>query len=132
MKSLDELAKRRQELEDELRDIAILMRTHREREERRQQERLVRNFRLKKDHIKLLKRMEFVYFGKGDLVSIGVEGKRPFGNSSVYRDMAQILGWKFDEEEDLTQRQCDRLERLMKELPLALNRILKKYRWNQS
>ena len=61
----------------------------------------------------------------GDLVSIGVEGKRPFGNSSVYWDMARILGWKM-EDDDPSEKQCERLERLMKELPLAVNSIIRK------
>ena len=123
--TLQQLKQERMGLERQLQEVSCEIRRMEERKKREGQERLVRNFRLKQDHIKLLKRMEFRYFGTGDLVSIGVEGKRPFGNSSVYWDMARILGWKM-EDDDPSEKQCERLERLMKELPLAVNSIIRK------
>ena len=48
----------------------------------------------KEDFIKLLKHMNFENISRwGDLVSIGVDGKRPFWNSNVLSDIRSIL-WK--------------------------------------
>jgi len=83
-----------------------------------------KNFMLKSSHIKLLKRMEFEGIFYGDLVSIGVDGKRPFGNSHTYGDIAEILGWK-KPNDDLSDEQQIEAERLMHELPLAVNEVIK-------
>jgi len=82
-----------------------------------------KNFILKPSHIKLLKRMEFEGIFYGDLVSIGVGGKRPFGNSNTYGDIAEILGWE-KPNDDLGNEQQIEAERLMHELPLAVNEII--------
>ena len=81
------------------------------------------NFTLKPEHIKLLQRMEFEGIFYGDLVSIGVGGKRPFGNSNTYGDIAEILGWE-KPNDDLGNEQQIEAERLMHELPLAVNEII--------
>jgi len=100
--------------------------------EERQEEDVIKNFKLSKDHIKLLKEMEFELMQQGDLVFIGVDGKRPFGNSDYYYDAAtRILGWKIDKKIDsLTNAQYKKLDKLFKELPLALNLIISKLPMN--
>lgn len=70
--------------------------------------------------------MEFETLDWGDLACIGVNGKRPFGNSYVGRDIANILGWKLDEDEELTDAQQKKADRLMEELPLALNLLIER------
>ena len=59
----------------------------------------------------------------GDTVSIGVCGKRPFGNSYYYDDIADILGWQKPNEE-LSDKQTERADQLLYELPFMLNNIL--------
>lgn len=73
------------------------------------------------EHLALLKAMEFErYDDGGDLVFIGVDGKRPFGNSDIYGDVAEILRWDDDEPFD----QVEAANQLFDELPVVLNSIL--------
>ena len=96
--------------------------------------RTVRNFKLSSDHIKLLKRMEFQYYDGTDLVVIGVDGKRPFGNSDATQDVCEILGWEYPDEDELSPSEYDKKSdavyrkawKLIEELPLALHEILKR------
>jgi hypothetical protein len=84
-------------------------------------------FELSADHVELLKAAEFKYFESGgDYVLIGIEGKRPFGNSDVYRDVARVLGWKLPND-DLSDEQAELAGKLLRELPLALNEIISDY-----
>ena len=76
------------------------------------------------EHKKLLKRMFFrEYKNGGDYVFIGCDGKRPFGNSNVYRDVAKILNWKLPND-DLSDEQREKVSQLLKELPFVINKIL--------
>ena len=90
--------------------------------------RLVANFKLREDHLKLLRNMVFVGMYPGDSVSIGVDGKRPFGNSWPYSDVAEILGWELPND-DLSDDQQIAAAILMDELPLALNEIICTLEW---
>tara|TARA_R110000868_G_scaffold13556_5_gene63073 strand:- start:514 stop:1020 length:507 start_codon:yes stop_codon:yes gene_type:complete len=74
------------------------------------------------DHIKLLKSMEFLGGWDGS-VSIYAEGKRPFGNSGYMKDVARILGWKLPND-DLSDEQYEQANKLLEELPYALNNLL--------
>ncbi len=77
------------------------------------------------DYIKLLKRMEFKkYESGGDYVYMGVEGKRPFGNSSIEHDIAKILGWKLPND-DLSHEQHDECKKYLNKLPDFLNFLIK-------
>jgi hypothetical protein len=77
------------------------------------------------DYIKLLKRMEFVRYKEGnDHVYIGVDGKRPFGNSSIELDVADILGWKLPND-DLSYEQYDECKKYLNKLPDFLNFLIK-------
>jgi hypothetical protein len=93
---------------------------------RRYAERLTAEFTLTREHILLLKRMRFEGLWCGDTVSIGVNGKRPFGNSDVHHDVATILGWELDHDayDSVSTEQHDAAQRLLDELPLALNAII--------
>lgn len=75
------------------------------------------NFILKKEHVLLLRNMDFRSFEKGgDYVFLGVEGKRPFGNSGIESDVAEICGLDIDEDSEL-------IDQLLYELPFAINHI---------
>lgn len=73
--------------------------------------------------LKLLKEMEFEGIFYGDLVSIGVEGKRPFGNSDSSGDIARILGWEC--EDDLSDNQYCLIQAIWKDLPDFINNLIK-------
>ena len=84
------------------------------------------SYKLNADHIKLLKNMEFVHFPDGgDMVCIGVDGKRPFGYSSISDSLKLVLGWRWYEDEE--KEIYEKYNVLMKQLPLAINEILKNY-----
>lgn len=72
--------------------------------------------------LKLAKRMVFKDISHGDLVSIGVCGKRPFGNSSINEDIAEILGW--DYEDELSEEQYLLIEKIWEDLPVFLNKLI--------
>jgi len=76
------------------------------------------------EHKKLLKKMYFEGLWKGHIVSIGVDGKRPFGTSNYYSDIAEILNWELPNE-DLSDVQRKKAEQLLDELPYALNKLIK-------
>jgi hypothetical protein len=80
--------------------------------------------KIKREHLKLLNRMEFEGIWLGDTVSIGVDGKRPFGNSNMYGDIAEILDWKLPNE-DLSDEQREEADKLLQELPAVINAIFK-------
>jgi hypothetical protein len=89
-----------------------------------ERERFIRdNYKLKDEHKKLLKRMEFKGIWYGDIVSIGADGKRPFGNSDMFDDVARILEWKLPNDY-MSDEQREQAEILIDELPYALNEIL--------
>lgn len=73
--------------------------------------------------LKLLQNMEFEGLFYGDSVSIGVDGKRPFGNSNSEGDIARILGWEY--EDDLSDSQYLLVRALWKDLPDFLNNLIK-------
>lgn len=78
------------------------------------------SFALKPEHVLLLQKMEFQRIYAGDVVFIGVEGRRPFGNSDVRKDVARIC--KLDVDTD-----SEKIESLIEELPIAANYIFANY-----
>ena len=48
-------------------------------------------FEIKEEHLKLLKAMNVSWWGD-EFGAPGIDPKRPYGNSDVYRDMIEILG----------------------------------------
>jgi len=94
--------------------------------ERKAEERRLRKmkdeFVLKNEHILLLQKMEFKHFyNGGNHVFIGVEGKRPFGNSDIRQDVARICSLDIDAD-------AEKIEALIEELPIAANYIFQKYK----
>lgn len=82
----------------------------------------LRKVKTTSEHIKLLQAMEFLGSWNG-VVSLYAEGKRPFGNSDILKDVARILDWKLPNDE-LSDEQVDRANMLLDELPYALNNII--------
>ena len=56
-------------------------------------------FEITEDHLKLLKNM-FVNWWNCEFGAPAIDCKRPYGNGDVERDIARILGWKIEEDED--------------------------------
>lgn len=113
------------ELQDELNALKAANDTAKRRVQKAWHQDVRDRFELSPDHIKLLKRMRFQLYEDTDLVSIGVDGKRPFGNSDWVGDIFDILGWEptFDRN-GMTDESEERALRIMAELPMALNAII--------
>ena len=94
----------------------------------RHREDVAANYRLSNDHLKLISAMQFEGMWHGDVVSIGVDGKRPFGSSNdLTSNVAEILGW-YDDDDDYepSDEVCDRVARILDELPLAVNEVMRR------
>src|SRR4028118_696601 len=68
-----------------------------------------RRFELTADHIKLIRRMN-VGWQSCEAGAPEIDPKRPYGNSCMVGDVAEILGWEVDEDEGLTDAQRERAE----------------------
>lgn len=74
--------------------------------------------------LKLAKSMEFKGIFHGDLVSIGADGKRPFGSSSWDYGVPEILEWN---EEEISESKINKLiSALLEELPDFINDLIQK------
>lgn len=81
-------------------------------------------FTVTNDHIKLL-RSAYVGWDGCEFGAPAIDCKRPYGNSSVELDIAEILGWTIaDVDEGLTQEQELRAELLHRETQTALQIFL--------
>lgn len=76
-------------------------------------------FTITKDHLKLLQRM-YVEWDNSYYGSPLINCKRPYGNSDVLLDIAEILEWDIDDDSGLTSNQWNIAERLHKETKTAL------------
>lgn len=79
---------------------------------------------LKPDHCKLLAKMRWeMDMTRGDWTSLFVQGKRPFGNSSIDYDIVSRAGWKFrpgeDDEDEMHPDQVEQAWNLFDELIFA-------------
>lgn len=70
------------------------------------------------DHLKLLKNLYIEFYEDVNYGSISSDSKRPFGNSDVLYDIAEILEWEVDEE--LTDEQESRAAQLFADLAIVL------------
>ena len=75
----------------------------------------MKKFEITEDHIKLLQK---AYFGweNCEFGAPAIDCKRPYGNSDVLGDIAEILGWKLEEDDygykELSEDQRDKAEQL--------------------
>jgi hypothetical protein len=80
-------------------------------------------FEMTKDHLTLLTKM-YVGWQDCETGAPEIDPKRPYGNSDVELDIAEILGWELfvncDEEKQLSKKQFDMAQKLHKETKQAL------------
>lgn len=83
-------------------------------------ERYKSNGGLREKHRKLLSCLRWnMDLGRGDWISLYVQGKRPFGNSDIEGDIIGIVDWKYDEE-DMPAEMIERCWELFDELQFAI------------
>lgn len=87
-----------------------------------------KTFVLTEDHLKLLQRM-YVGWQDCEYGAPEIDPKRPYGNSSVEADVAEILGWPPSVscpncEDELSQYQRDEAARIHREMEIALQIVL--------
>jgi hypothetical protein len=83
-----------------------------------------KEFILKEEHLKLLKEA-YVGWYDCEYGAPCIDPKRPYGNSDVERDIAEILNWKIDDEYDeLSKSQLKEVENLHAETEIALQIVL--------
>lgn len=84
-------------------------------------------FVLTEDHIKLLRRM-YVGWQYCETGAPEIDPKRPYGNSDVVYDIAEILGWDLftdhNDEQHLSTEQYEIANRLHQETQTALQIVL--------
>lgn len=82
-------------------------------------------FNLTEDHIKLLRRAN-VGWQRCEFGAPEIDPKRPYGNSFVEGDIAEILGVELveDDDGDFDQATCEQLEAIHKQTHVALEIIL--------
>lgn len=87
--------------------------------------------KITKDHLKLLKK---AYWDHNEMEygAPWINPKRPYGNSDVEEDIAEILGWKLFEDRDgevhLSKEQSDMAYKLHRELVLVIQQIISEYK----
>lgn len=79
-------------------------------------------FFLKEEHIKLLKNA-YVSWEDCEFGAPTIDCKRPYGNSNVYHDIAEILGYPYDDEDD-SVNDYDKMRRIHEETQTALQIFL--------
>lgn len=91
----------------------------------------MRKFLLKPEHIKLL-REAYIDWNNCEFGAPSIDCKRPYGNSDVYGDIAEILGWDLIDdgwgEKVLTYEQRNYAAQLHKETQTALQIIVQEAR----
>ena len=83
-------------------------------------------FTINENHLKLLRRA-YVGWEDAEFGAPAIDCKRPYGNSSVYQDIAEIIGLTlpdYDNDEDFTPEQTAEMGKLHRETQTALQIIL--------
>ncbi len=80
----------------------------------------MKTFNLTEQHIKLLRRA-YVHWHRAEAGAPTIDPKRPYGNSNVEEDVAEILGLPYDSEDD---NNTDKLLQLHQETETALQIVL--------
>jgi hypothetical protein len=78
-----------------------------------------KRFTLKPEHLALLRRA-YVGWDDCEFGAPAIDCKRPYGNSSVYSDICEILEIPYDEDEGIDDATKDRLRELHEETRIAL------------
>jgi hypothetical protein len=80
-------------------------------------------FTVTEEHIALLRRAN-VGWEDCEFGAPSIDCKRPYGNSSVYSDIAEILGIKASEDGDFAEGERERMRKLHEETQQALRIFL--------
>ena len=83
----------------------------------------MKTFRLTETHLKLLNHA-YVSWDDGEFGAPGINCKRPYGNSDVYGDLAELLGVNRSEDERFDGSQLRDMETLHRETETALQILL--------
>lgn len=78
-------------------------------------------FTVTDDHLKLLERLQFTYEDYMEFGAPAVDPKRPYGNSGVYEDLGEILGWEPADEDRWGETSYSDIQR---ERPLKLHKSM--------
>lgn len=81
-------------------------------------------FTLTEDHIKLISKFTWVW-DDCEFGAPAIDSKRPYGNSHVYGDIAEILGINPEDGDYFSQEQEDFMWKIYSETDTALEVILK-------
>lgn len=81
-------------------------------------------FRMTEDHLKLMRRM-YVWWQDCETGAPEVDPKRPYGNSNVYMDVADILGWSSETDDELHPEVELKAQRIHREMEIALHIALR-------
>lgn len=82
------------------------------------------SFVLTERHTALLNRMNVVWDG-GEFGAPAIDQKRPYGNSDVYGDIAEICGLpKRDDSGEFPAAQAAQMDRIHREMRIALQVVL--------
>lgn len=83
-----------------------------------------KSFTITEDHLKLLARLEIGYDEWTEYGAPEVDPKRPYGNSDVENDIAEILEWELVKDrygdEILTEEQGDRAKKIHMDMTVVL------------
>lgn len=87
--------------------------------------------KITEEHLKLLKKAYWRY-DEAEYGAPCINPKRPYGNSDVEEDIAEILGWKLFEnkygETELSKEQSDEANKLHRELLDVIKQIIEEYK----
>lgn len=84
-------------------------------------------FTITDEHLKLLRRMDVSWDGC-EFGAPAIDCKRPYGNSGVYGDIAEIIGIPlpdYDEDEEFSDLAIARMDKLHKEMQTVLQIVLR-------
>lgn len=82
-----------------------------------------RYFEVKAEHIKLL-RAAYIRWEDCEFGAPAIDCKRPYGNSSVYSDIAEILGIQTDADDEFSREQKEHMRDLHSETEQVLQIFL--------
>lgn len=91
-----------------------------------------KTFTVTEEHIKLLKNLCFSYDDYMEFGAPVVDPKRPYGNSDVYEDIGEILGWEkkeleseYYDEYTYSDTQRKAMEKLHREMETVLQILVR-------
>lgn len=81
-------------------------------------------FEVKKEHLILLQNA-YISWDSCEFGAPGIDPKRPYGNSYVLGDIAELLNISFNEDEEFNDKDYSYMNSLHKEIEIVLQIVLK-------